>query len=65
MPAFLNGANEAAVALFLDGKIGFLDIANVIEKAMSGYNTVYDYTLKDVLKADSLARDAILNIVGR
>ncbi len=65
MPAFLNGANEAAVALFLEGKIGFLDIADIIEKAMNGYNTIYDYTLKDVLDADALARDAILNIVGR
>ena len=31
MPAVLNAANEQAVALFLDEKIGYLDIAKVIE----------------------------------
>ena len=64
MPAFLNGANEAAVALFLDGKIGFLDIADFIEQAMKGYKNVIDYKLNDILDADKKAREAILNIVG-
>ncbi|WP_294371521.1 1-deoxy-D-xylulose-5-phosphate reductoisomerase [uncultured Clostridium sp.] len=37
MPAVLNGANEAAVELFLNKKIGFLDIADLIEKAMDAF----------------------------
>ena len=65
MPAFLNGANEAAVDLFLNGKISFLDIADLIEQAMSGYNNVIEYNLNDILDADKKAREAIFNIVGR
>ena len=34
MPTILNGANEAAVELFLDEKIKFLDIADIIEECM-------------------------------
>ena len=65
MPAFLNGANEAAVALFLEERIGFLDIADLIEQAMSKYESIADYNLDDILDADKKAREAILNIVGR
>ena len=65
MPAFLNGANEAAVDLFLNGKISFLDIADLIEQAMSGYNNVIEYNLNDILDADKKARETIFNIVGR
>ena len=64
MPAFLNGANEAAVALFLEEKISFLDIADIIEQAMNGYESVTDYKLEDILNADRLARESILNIIG-
>ena len=34
MPTILNGANEAAVELFLNEKIKFLQIADIIEKCM-------------------------------
>ncbi|NBR79245.1 MAG: 1-deoxy-D-xylulose-5-phosphate reductoisomerase, partial [Alphaproteobacteria bacterium] len=34
MPTILNGANEVAVAAFLDGHIGFTDIADYVEAAM-------------------------------
>ena len=37
MPTILNGANEAAVELFLNKKIGFLDIADLIERAMEEF----------------------------
>ncbi len=40
MPAVLNGANEAAVALFLNGKIRFLDIADLVEGAMCAHKTM-------------------------
>jgi len=64
-PAFLNGANEMAVALFLDGKIGFLDIADSIEEAMKQHKNVLNYELNDVLEADKMARDIISQICGR
>lgn len=58
--AILNGANEAAVAQFLDDKIGFLEIAERVEKAMSAVPVIQDPTLEDVLEADKAAREAAL-----
>lgn len=62
MPAVLNAANEVAVAKFLEGKINFVDIPRLIEKAMSAYNVKYDYSLEDVLEADSFAREYVNNL---
>ncbi len=56
--AILNGANEAAVAAFLAGKIGFMDIPRRVEKAMAAVPTVQDPTLEDILSADAAARRA-------
>lgn len=64
-PAFLNGANEAAVSLFLAGEIGFLDIGNLIADAMKLHKNTFDYDLNDVLLADKNARDAIQQLIGR
>ena len=58
--AILNGANEAAVGLFLDGKIGFLDIGERVARAMERVPVVDDPTLDDVLQADQAARQAAL-----
>ena len=57
--AILNGANEAAVALFLAGKIGFLDIAEKVARAMEQVPVVQDPTLNDILAADAAAREAV------
>ena len=57
--AILNGANEAAVALFLADKIGFLDIADRVEGAMEQVPVVETPSLKDVLQADQAAREAV------
>ena len=54
--AVLNGANEAAVGLFLAGKIPFGDIARRVERALAGVPTVQSPTLEDVLAADEAAR---------
>ncbi len=62
MTAFLNGANEAAVQLFLDEKIKFLDIGNIIEKALSEYKPVFDYTIDDVYLADKVSREAVYRL---
>ncbi|MDW7675860.1 MAG: 1-deoxy-D-xylulose-5-phosphate reductoisomerase, partial [Bacillota bacterium] len=59
MPAVLNGANEAAVLLFLEHKIDFLDIPQLIEQTMNGHNTVYDPSLDEILTADLLARNDV------
>ncbi|MCF2661084.1 1-deoxy-D-xylulose-5-phosphate reductoisomerase [Pseudoflavonifractor phocaeensis] len=56
--AILNGANEAAVAQFLAGEIGFLDIADKVARAMEKVPVVRDPGLTDILEADAAAREA-------
>nr|WP_300167293.1 1-deoxy-D-xylulose-5-phosphate reductoisomerase [uncultured Flavonifractor sp.] len=55
--AVLNGANEAAVGLFLEGKIPFGDIAKRVEWALAGVPVVQSPTLEEVLAADWAARE--------
>lgn len=57
LPAVLNGANEVAVARFLDGEISFLEIPELIEQTMDAYTVKYEYTLEDLLEADAWAKD--------
>ena len=58
-PAAANGANEEAVALFLDGKIKFLDIARLVALATEQQPSVESYTLEDVFEADRRAREVV------
>ena len=60
--AILNGANEAAVALFLEGKIGFLDIADRVRRAMEQVKVIQDPSMTQVLEADAAAREAVLSV---
>ncbi|MBR4622279.1 MAG: 1-deoxy-D-xylulose-5-phosphate reductoisomerase [Ruminococcus sp.] len=57
IPASVNGANEAAVAAFLDGKIGFTDIGDIVMRVCDETERKDITCLDDVLKADSDARD--------
>ena len=59
MPAVLNGANEAAVALFLNGKIRFLDIADLVEGAMCAHKTMKRPSLSQIFEADKWAREYV------
>ena len=59
--AILNGANEAAVGLFLAGQIPFGDIARRVERALAQVTVVQSPTLEDVLAADKAARQAAGN----
>jgi 1-deoxy-D-xylulose-5-phosphate reductoisomerase len=56
-PAILNAANEIAVAAFLAGQIGFLDIPRVISDTLDHVPNAPVATLADVLAADAAARD--------
>lgn len=62
-PTAVNGANEAAVKLFLDGKIGFLQIGELVEAALKAQPTVDSFDLDDVLAADKAARQLVFNLV--
>ena len=59
--AILNGANEAAVGLFLARQIPFGDIARRVERALAQVAVVQSPTLEDVLAADKAARQAAGN----
>ncbi|MBQ3052132.1 MAG: 1-deoxy-D-xylulose-5-phosphate reductoisomerase [Clostridia bacterium] len=58
-PAAVNGANEEAVALFLSGKIKFLQIADLVEKALISVNNKKEFDLEDILQVDKQARDTV------
>ncbi len=58
--AILNGANEGAVAQFLAGKIGFLDIPAKVEKALSRIKAVQNPAMQDILDADRAAREVVM-----
>ena len=57
-PTILNAANEAAVAGFLAGRLGFLDIARVVEDTMTSMPGGVIASLDDVREADAAARRA-------
>ncbi|HXE71368.1 MAG TPA: 1-deoxy-D-xylulose-5-phosphate reductoisomerase [Candidatus Nitrosotenuis sp.] len=56
MPAVLNAANEVAVQLFLEGKIGFLDIAEILRRTMESHTPSHGYDLPTLLEVDRQAR---------
>jgi 1-deoxy-D-xylulose-5-phosphate reductoisomerase len=55
-PAVLNAANEAAVAAFLSGRIGFLDISAVVEQVLNRYDPPAPTDLEGVTAVDVEAR---------
>jgi 1-deoxy-D-xylulose-5-phosphate reductoisomerase len=55
-PAVLNAANEIAVAAFLEEKIGFTDIARVVEAVLAQFVAGDDLDLGAILAADNVAR---------
>ena len=52
LPTVFNAANEAAVARFLQGKIRFLDIYDIIEEAMNRHKRIDAPTLEDILQVE-------------
>ncbi len=53
LPTVYNAANERAVALFLEGRIGFLEIVELIEKAMDHHTVVENPDVDQILAAES------------
>ena len=58
-PCAANGANEEAVALFLQDKIGFLDIGRLVEGVVDSDSFGGSYTLSDVYECDRMAREYV------
>lgn len=59
-PAVLNGADEAAVELFLDGQIAFTDIPRLLERALEAYNGAQPDCLDDFLAVNEWAREFVM-----
>lgn len=64
-PATLNAANEVAVAAFLAGRIGFLEIATIVEETLSRESAQTPSRIGDILEADRQARAAAERILER
>lgn len=56
MPAVMNAANEIAVEAFLDGRIAYLQIAQLIEKTMDAHQSHRLGSIEEVLEADQWGR---------
>lgn len=56
VPAVMNGADEAAVAMFLDGRISFTDISDIVSAVTENAPVVECPTLEDIEAADCEAR---------
>jgi 1-deoxy-D-xylulose-5-phosphate reductoisomerase len=63
--AVLNAANEVSVAAFLARRIGFLDIARVVERTIEGVNHRELLSIDDVLAQDQVARRFAESVIGR
>ena len=59
MPTVYNAANEKAVSLFLDRKIKFLQIPEVIESCMQNHKNILHPTVDDILNTEAEAYDYI------
>lgn len=64
MPAMVNGANEEAVAAFLDGKIKFLQIGELVRAVLSELDKKEITCLEDVFEADKIAREFVKNRIS-
>ena len=58
-PAVLNSANEAAVELFLEEKISYLEIIKFVENQLSAHNPITKPTLEDILMIDSQIKSSL------
>ncbi len=64
LPAVLNAANEVAVHAFLDQKISFIAIADVIAEIMQVHSAIENPELSDILAADRWARQEALRLIA-
>ena len=52
IPTVFNAANERAVALFLDRKIGYLQISDIVEECMMVHKNIAEPSLEDILEIE-------------
>ena len=64
-PVVLNASNEIAVEAFLNNKIKFIDIYNIVYETLNFYNPSIPKNIDDVIEIDKIARLNTLNIINR
>ncbi|WMT27771.1 1-deoxy-D-xylulose-5-phosphate reductoisomerase [Bacillus aerius] len=64
MPTVLNAANEIAVDAFLKGKVTFLQIEELIEKALNRHHVISTPSLQDIHEVDKDTRDFVQSILA-
>lgn len=64
-PAILSAANEVAVAAFLGGRIGFLDIASISDQSLQSYDAPAPTSIEEVLEIDRESRNIASHIRER
>ncbi|MDR2591433.1 MAG: 1-deoxy-D-xylulose-5-phosphate reductoisomerase [Chitinispirillales bacterium] len=63
-PAVINAANEVAVNLFLSKKIGFTDIAKIVENELNKHNPINADSVDTIMEVDREVRERILSELG-
>ena len=63
MPTVLNAANEAAVAAFLEGKISFLQIEDLIERVLEKHNVLMNPDLETIQGVDEETRKSVISLI--
>jgi 1-deoxy-D-xylulose-5-phosphate reductoisomerase len=63
-PCILNAANEIAVAAFLDDKIGFLQIAELVEETLNKVENTAASTIPDYVEKDKQAREMATSLIA-
>ncbi|MGN7386782.1 1-deoxy-D-xylulose-5-phosphate reductoisomerase [Sporosarcina sp. SAFN-015] len=63
MPTVMNAANEVAVQLFMQGKIPFLQIEEIVERMMDNHQSISSPNLEAILETDSITRKMVYDMV--
>ena len=63
-PAVLCAADEVAVELFLNHRIGFADIAKIVQKTLEQHHIIRQPSLEEILSADAWAREWAIKLSG-
>ena len=59
LPCVMNAANEEAVALFLNGKISFTEIADLVSETVNQYRNPSEFGLSDIIEANFKTRELV------
>ena len=65
IPAVLNASDEVAVKYYLEGKINFMQLFDIVEKTVTEYVNIKNPTLEDIIFADKCARNITLEHINK